>query len=180
MSVQRLSHPGQPTRLVDEGPASVAVSQLASIGALSASAIRETVPGATGGAGPIVRSNGQVATGPLAELTSASAAAEEAWKRKQAADAAWDIAREAVALAVGAVAGIVWPVAGPASVPEPLPPVAPTQVERDQQSRRNGQAAMQAVKKAKGASGQKRSPETRERMRQAQLARHARDKAALE
>lgn len=57
----------------------------------------------------------------------------------------------------------------------------PNKAERDAQSRRNGQASMRKVvdaKKPTGTTGQKRTPEQRERMRQGQLASSARRKAA--
>lgn len=175
MSVQRVSHPGQPTRLIDEGPASVAVDAFSAIGSLSASAVRETVP-LTGGAGSVQRSNGH-SVGPFADLTQAANAADEAWRRKQAADAAWDIARAALTAAWARVAPMAdgAPVVPVAAVPEPV------QMARGNsavQSRQNGTTAMLA----KRTEAKKRtiSPEGREAIRQGALRRRAREQAERE
>lgn len=116
-------------------------------------------------------------------LADAAARADEALTRKRAADLAWAAAETEVRLAYAAVADVEPVAAAPVAVqPPPKPSVAlPTASERMAKSRRNGQASMRkVVAKPTGTTGQKRTPEQRERMRQGQLAAIARRRAAAE
>jgi hypothetical protein len=145
----------------------------------------------------------------LSDLAEAVVMAIEARDAKAVADEAWEIAQRALAAAWRAMPPLDLPddaprLPKPVIPPEPAPvaPVRPSAdggratAEQLQASRRNGQAAMQAQRRAveltsaaaakattrKGnggrTAGQTRTPEQRETMRVAQLASIARRKAA--
>lgn len=217
----------------DRGPASASTpsSQVAALGALSATGLVGVGERLTGGAGPVERrqvteaeraarvrddtppepwkspgvtvtrqpapQKPQEAVMPadgtdrrptvFARLAEAAARADEALQRKTAADVAWLIAQREVRQAYLALAhlepfaaeAVVVPAEPVQPPPEPAPAPRLTNNERMAQSRKNGQASMRKVV-AKGTTGQKRTPEQRERMRQGQLAAVARRKAAAE